>query len=101
VTTLATDRLVLRPFGVGDAEAHARLYGDPEVTLSIQAQLAALAHGIAPGLVQRVLGWVARALPSVGGIGPGRVRGAHDADVLAGSTLRARIERATERNNER
>ena len=30
--TLATDRLVLRPFGVGDAEAHARLYGDPEVT---------------------------------------------------------------------
>ena len=32
MTTLATDRLVLRPFGVGDAEAHARLYGDPEVT---------------------------------------------------------------------
>jgi len=32
VTTLATDRLVLRPFGAGDAEAHARLYGDPEVT---------------------------------------------------------------------
>jgi NAD(P)-dependent dehydrogenase (short-subunit alcohol dehydrogenase family) len=75
--------------------------GDAEVTLSVQAQLAALAHGIAPGLVQRALGWVARALPSVGGIGPGRVRGAHDADVLAGSTLGARIERATERNNER
>ena len=32
MTTLATDRLVLRPFGAGDAEAHARLYGDPEVT---------------------------------------------------------------------
>jgi ribosomal-protein-alanine N-acetyltransferase len=32
VTTLTTDRLVLRPFGAGDAEAHARLYANPEVT---------------------------------------------------------------------
>jgi RimJ/RimL family protein N-acetyltransferase len=32
MTTLATDRLLLRPFGPGDAEAHARLYDDPEVT---------------------------------------------------------------------
>lgn len=32
MTTLATDRLALRPFGAGDAEAHARLYADPEVT---------------------------------------------------------------------
>lgn len=32
MTTLATERLVLRPFGAGDAEAHARLYADPEVT---------------------------------------------------------------------
>jgi RimJ/RimL family protein N-acetyltransferase len=32
VISLATDRLVLRPFGAGDAEAHARLYADPEVT---------------------------------------------------------------------
>jgi len=32
MTSLATDRLVLRPFDAGDAEAHARLYADPEVT---------------------------------------------------------------------
>jgi [ribosomal protein S5]-alanine N-acetyltransferase len=32
LTTLTTDRLVLRPFAAGDAEAHARLYDDPEVT---------------------------------------------------------------------
>jgi len=32
MTVLATDRLLLRPFGPGDAEAHARLYDDPEVT---------------------------------------------------------------------
>ena len=32
MTTLTTERLVLRPFGAGDAEAHARLYEDPEVT---------------------------------------------------------------------
>jgi RimJ/RimL family protein N-acetyltransferase len=32
VTTLATPRLVLRPFSPADAEAHARLYDDPDVT---------------------------------------------------------------------
>jgi ribosomal-protein-alanine N-acetyltransferase len=32
MTALTTARLVLRPFGAGDAEAHARLYDDPEVT---------------------------------------------------------------------
>lgn len=32
MTTLATARLILRPFVPGDAETHARLYGDPEVT---------------------------------------------------------------------
>jgi ribosomal-protein-alanine N-acetyltransferase len=32
MTTLATQRLLLRPFGPGDAEAHARLYDDPDVT---------------------------------------------------------------------
>jgi RimJ/RimL family protein N-acetyltransferase len=32
VTTVTTDRLVLRPFGAEDVEAHARLYDDPEVT---------------------------------------------------------------------
>jgi RimJ/RimL family protein N-acetyltransferase len=32
MTTLTTRRLVLRPFNAGDAEAHARLYADPEVT---------------------------------------------------------------------
>ena len=93
-TSMRVERAARR---IVDALCH----GDAEVTLSVQAQLAALAHGIAPGLVQRALGWVVRALPGVGGIGPGRVRGSHDAGVLAGSTLGARIERATERNNER
>ena len=32
MTTVATTRLILRPFGPADAEAHARLYDDPEVT---------------------------------------------------------------------
>lgn len=32
MTILTTPRLLLRPFGDGDAEAHARLYDDPEVT---------------------------------------------------------------------
>lgn len=32
MTILTTDRLVLRPFGAEDVEAHARLYDDPEVT---------------------------------------------------------------------
>jgi RimJ/RimL family protein N-acetyltransferase len=32
MTILTTPRLLLRPFGAGDAEAHARLYDDPDVT---------------------------------------------------------------------
>jgi RimJ/RimL family protein N-acetyltransferase len=32
MTILTTPRLLLRAFGAGDAEAHARLYDDPEVT---------------------------------------------------------------------
>ena len=32
MSTLVTARLLLRPFGPADAEAHARLYDDPEVT---------------------------------------------------------------------
>lgn len=32
MTTVTTERLVLRPFTPADAEAHARLYDDPEVT---------------------------------------------------------------------
>jgi NAD(P)-dependent dehydrogenase (short-subunit alcohol dehydrogenase family) len=40
--------------------------GEPEVVLSPQAKLASLVHGVAPGLVQEVLGLVARLLPRGG-----------------------------------
>jgi NAD(P)-dependent dehydrogenase (short-subunit alcohol dehydrogenase family) len=41
-------------------------YGDAEVTLSLQAKLAATLHGIAPGFMQDLLGVVNRVLPAGG-----------------------------------
>jgi len=41
--------------------------GDAEVVISVQAKLASLLHGVAPGLVQELLGVVARFMPSASG----------------------------------
>lgn len=51
-------------------------YGDAEAVLGWPAKVAALTHGVAPGLVADVLGMVNRLMPGPGGIGqqssPGR-----------------------------
>jgi len=44
--------------------------GDPELILTLHANLAVRASAVAPGLTQRVLGVVARALPSGGTVEP-------------------------------
>jgi NAD(P)-dependent dehydrogenase (short-subunit alcohol dehydrogenase family) len=59
-TTLAAGRAARR---IVDAIRH----GEPEVTLSLHAKLAARANGIAPGTLANVLSLVARALPQVHG----------------------------------
>ena len=44
MSVLDTARLTLRPFTAGDAEAHARLYSDPEVTRYLGGAAAAAQH---------------------------------------------------------
>ena len=59
-STIAADRAARRI-----VEAVRR--GDPEITLSLHAKLAARANGLAPGAVATVLSLVSRALPEVHG----------------------------------
>jgi NAD(P)-dependent dehydrogenase (short-subunit alcohol dehydrogenase family) len=73
--------------------------GDAEVTISLQAKLARLVHGIAPGLVQEVLGVVALILP-----GPtasrAKVEGKDVESVFAPSVWTRLSDDAARRNNE-
>jgi len=73
--------------------------GDAEVTISPQAKLARLVHGVAPGLVQEVLGVVARFLP-----GPSSsratVEGKDVEAVAAPSVLTRQSDEAARRNNQ-
>jgi NAD(P)-dependent dehydrogenase (short-subunit alcohol dehydrogenase family) len=73
--------------------------GDAEVTISLQAKLARLIHGIAPGLVQEILGVIAGFLP-----GPTSSRAAvegKDAESLfAPSVWTRQSDDAARRNNE-
>jgi short-subunit dehydrogenase len=75
-------------------------YGDAEVVLSLPGKLAALAHGIAPGLVADVAGWVNRLLPEPGGIGTASALGSESQSAVAPSWLTALTERAARENNE-
>lgn len=73
--------------------------GDAEVTISLSARLASIVHGVAPGLVQEVLGVVARLLP-----GPTSSRVAalgKDAEsMFAPPVPTRRSDEAAHRNNE-
>jgi NAD(P)-dependent dehydrogenase (short-subunit alcohol dehydrogenase family) len=74
--------------------------GDAEVTLSIQAQLAARFHGLFPAATADLLAIVNRLLPEAGGIGRARAKGKDSQSQLAPSVLTALSERAAEKNNE-
>jgi NAD(P)-dependent dehydrogenase (short-subunit alcohol dehydrogenase family) len=73
--------------------------GDAEVIISAQAKLASLIHGISPGLVQEVLGAVARLLP---GATSSRVavEGKDAESAWAPSALTRQSDAAAARNNE-
>jgi NAD(P)-dependent dehydrogenase (short-subunit alcohol dehydrogenase family) len=99
-------------FSVGDslsissisAEAAARqiiegfAHGDAAVTVSLQAKLASFVHGVAPGLVQEVLGVVARLLPGSNGSRVAVEGKDTGADVPAALTRQS--DEAARRNNE-
>jgi short-subunit dehydrogenase len=75
-------------------------HGEAEVVLSLPGKLAALAHGIAPGLVSDINGWVNRLLPGPGGIGTQAARGSESESSAAPSVLTTLTERAARENNE-
>ena len=75
-------------------------YGDAEVVLSLPGKLAALVHGIAPGLVADLNGWVNRLLPGEGGIGQQVALGSESQSSAAPSMLTALTEKAARQNNE-
>lgn len=73
--------------------------GEAEVTLTWQAKLLRLAHGIAPGMVTDVFGMVNRLLPDADGA-TGSARGMELATPLSPSPVTAMMNRAARRNNE-
>jgi NAD(P)-dependent dehydrogenase (short-subunit alcohol dehydrogenase family) len=74
--------------------------GDSEVILSVQAKLAALFHGVFPGLTADILGQVNRLLPEAGGIGTERAKGKESQSGITQSWLTALTDEAARRNNE-
>jgi len=73
--------------------------GEPELTVSVQARLASLAHGIAPGLTQELLGVIARFLPPPNGSARDASLG-RDAESPAISKWTRLADEAARRNNE-
>jgi short-subunit dehydrogenase len=74
--------------------------GDAEIVLTIQAKMAALFHGLFPGLTADILGAVNSLLPGPGGIGANRAKGKESESNLAPSWLTALTDRAAEQNNQ-
>jgi hypothetical protein len=73
-------------------------HGTPHVVLGLPAKLAALAHGIAPGLVIRALTYANKLLPS--GDDPTPHTGFESQSKWAPSVLTQLSDRATAENNE-
>ena len=74
--------------------------GDAEVVLTIQAKLAALFHGVFPGLTADILGAVNSLLPEPGGIGTARAKGKESESSLSPSWLTTLSDKAAEENNQ-
>lgn len=75
-------------------------HGEAEVILSVPARLAALAHGIAPGLTAEGLALADRLLPDSGGAGTEQYRGYESESAWAPSPLTTLTQQAAVRNNE-
>jgi NAD(P)-dependent dehydrogenase (short-subunit alcohol dehydrogenase family) len=74
--------------------------GDPEITISIQAQLAARFHGLFPGLTADLMGVVNRLLPTAEGADGDRHPGYESTSWVAPSVITTLNDRAAERLNQ-
>jgi len=71
-----------------------------EVVLSVPAKLAVLVHGLAPGTITDLLGFVNRLLPGPGGIGNDAKTGSQSTSRVSPSWVTALNEQAAQRNNQ-
>jgi NAD(P)-dependent dehydrogenase (short-subunit alcohol dehydrogenase family) len=74
--------------------------GEAEVILSIQAQLAALFHGVFPGLTADLMGAINGLLPGPDGIGNQKAKGKDSSSAISPSILTRLNDKAALRNNE-
>jgi short-subunit dehydrogenase len=74
--------------------------GDAEIVLTIPARLAALFHGVFPGLTADLMGLLNLLLPEPGGIGTARAKGADSQSAFSPSWLTALSDKAALENNE-
>jgi short-subunit dehydrogenase len=94
------------PFSSIDADAAAAQivkacrYGDPELVISIPAQIAATFHALFPGVTSDLLGLYNRFLPGPGGIGEERASGQESQTALSPSPLTSLSDQAVIPNNE-
>jgi short-subunit dehydrogenase len=77
----------------------AACHGDPELTISLQAKIAAFAHGVAPGMTQELIGALARFLPGPNGSARDASLG-RDAESAAVAKWTKLADEAARRNNE-
>jgi hypothetical protein len=74
--------------------------GDPELIITIQAQIAARLHGLLPGLSTELMSLVGRALPGPGGIGTDRATGRESENAVSQSFLTTLGQRAADDLNQ-
>jgi short-subunit dehydrogenase len=74
--------------------------GDAEIVLTVPARLAALFHGVFPGLTADLMGLLNLLLPEPGGIGTARAKGADSQSAFSPSWLTALSDKAALENNE-
>jgi NAD(P)-dependent dehydrogenase (short-subunit alcohol dehydrogenase family) len=74
--------------------------GDPELIVTVQAQIAARLHGAFPGMVTELMSVAARLLPGPGGIGNARARGSESENALTQSFLTTLGRQAAEELNQ-
>jgi NAD(P)-dependent dehydrogenase (short-subunit alcohol dehydrogenase family) len=74
--------------------------GEAELTLSIQAQIAVLFHGLFPGTTADLMGLINYLLPEPGGIGENKAKGKDSSSFISPSILTVLNDKAALRNNE-
>jgi len=94
------------PFLSSDGDAAAKQIveacrrGDPELIITLPAQILSKLNGIFPGAVTDIMGQVSKILPAYGGIGQQQVSGKESTSELSPSVLTTLSDAASVKNNE-